>query len=161
VDVLRGRLTDMQEMKERYQAELAASENRLERYRSRTVQATQPKAGTSSDESAQLKGETEDEEKKPSSPAVSGLVNGWESCSDIFLLLIHGIRAQTNGKTLHDLSHEDDCIDIAEVRARHICEQDNVINELKGQLINLQAQVGRDIQLAVSRVTNFSSDQSP
>ncbi|KAF5370755.1 hypothetical protein D9758_001925 [Tetrapyrgos nigripes] len=116
VDVLRGRLTDMQEMKERCQADLAASENRLERFKSRTVQAIQPKAGMSSDESVEVKAETEDEVRKPSSPA-------------------------TNGKTLHDLSDEDDLIEVAEVRARHIVEQDKIINDLKTQVMNLQVQI--------------------
>ncbi|KAK7472721.1 E3 ubiquitin-protein ligase bre1 [Stygiomarasmius scandens] len=114
VDVLRGRLTDMEELKERYQADLAASENRLERFKSRTVQAIQPKSGDSDE--IRVKDETEGEERKPSSPA-------------------------TNGNTLHHSAHEEDWQDIAEERANRIREQDDEISSLKEQLMSLKVQV--------------------
>ncbi|THV02428.1 BRE1-domain-containing protein [Dendrothele bispora CBS 962.96] len=118
VDVLRGRLTDMQELKERYQTELAASENRLERFKSRTVQTIQPKSGGNPNDN-QVKDEAEDDERKPSSPAVSGL---------------------TNGNALHHSAHEDDWQDIAETRGNRIREQDQEINSLREQVMNLQVQ---------------------
>ncbi|EEB88205.1 hypothetical protein MPER_14091, partial [Moniliophthora perniciosa FA553] len=68
LDVLQIRLQDSEDRNERYREMLAASENRFERLKSKTVQETQPKAKMDHKLEDQ-EGVTETEQKKPSSPA--------------------------------------------------------------------------------------------
>ncbi|KAJ3803280.1 hypothetical protein GGU11DRAFT_671167 [Lentinula aff. detonsa] len=74
VQVLQVRLSDSEELSRKLRQELSEEQNRLQRLKSKTVQANLPKAGMSSVESSET---TEDAMSKPSSPAVSGLEE-WE-----------------------------------------------------------------------------------
>ncbi|KAJ3853747.1 hypothetical protein EV368DRAFT_38287 [Lentinula lateritia] len=74
VQVLQVRLSDSEELGRKLRQELSEEQNRLQRLKSKTVQANLPKAGMSSGESSEA---TEDAMLKPSSPAVSGLPNGF------------------------------------------------------------------------------------
>ncbi|KAJ3910319.1 hypothetical protein F5879DRAFT_789750 [Lentinula edodes] len=74
VQVLQVRLSDSEELGRKLRQELSDEQNRLQRLKSKTVQANLPKAGMSSGESSEA---TEDAMLKPSSPAVSGLPNGF------------------------------------------------------------------------------------
>ncbi|KAJ3733513.1 hypothetical protein DFJ43DRAFT_994897 [Lentinula guzmanii] len=74
VQVLQVRLSDSEELSRKLRQELSEEQNRLQRLKSKTVQANLPKAGMSSVESSET---TEDAMSKPSSPAVSGLPNGF------------------------------------------------------------------------------------
>ncbi|KAI3618765.1 e3 ubiquitin-protein ligase bre1 [Moniliophthora roreri] len=86
LDVLQIRLQDSEDRNERYREMLAASENRFERLKSKTVQEIQPKAKTGHTLEDQ-EGVTETEQKKPSSPAPNGEVvvsrqDDWQDIAD-------------------------------------------------------------------------------
>lgn len=79
--------------KERYHNELMGAENRLERVQSKTIDLVNPqkqKAASKVSTPKEGEGTTEDTERKPSSPSVSGsvLINGGSSNakSRIFVL---------------------------------------------------------------------------
>ncbi|KAJ4483234.1 hypothetical protein J3R30DRAFT_3447116 [Lentinula aciculospora] len=69
VQVLQVRLSDSEELGRKLRQELSEEQNRLQRLKSKTVQANLPKAGMSSAESLET---TEDAILKPSSPAPNG-----------------------------------------------------------------------------------------
>ncbi|KAJ3936524.1 MAG: hypothetical protein NXY57DRAFT_985221 [Lentinula lateritia] len=69
VQVLQVRLSDSEELGRKLRQELSEEQNRLQRLKSKTVQANLPKAGMSSGESSEA---TEDAMLKPSSPAPNG-----------------------------------------------------------------------------------------
>ncbi|KAJ4476997.1 hypothetical protein C8J55DRAFT_516353 [Lentinula edodes] len=69
VQVLQVRLSDSEELGRKLRQELSDEQNRLQRLKSKTVQANLPKAGMSSGESSEA---TEDAMLKPSSPAPNG-----------------------------------------------------------------------------------------
>ncbi|KAL0578744.1 E3 ubiquitin-protein ligase bre1 [Marasmius crinis-equi] len=69
VDVLLVRLQDYEERTSRYKEALSLAENRLERTKSKTVQDIQPKSQPKSEDQD---GVTENEQRKPSSPAPNG-----------------------------------------------------------------------------------------
>ncbi|KAF9060655.1 hypothetical protein BDP27DRAFT_1236457 [Rhodocollybia butyracea] len=73
VGVLQVRLSESQELERTLRQQLADEQNRVQRLKSRTVQANLPKAGMGSIEASET---TEDAPIKPSSPSVSGLPNG-------------------------------------------------------------------------------------
>jgi hypothetical protein len=76
MEMIHVQLQDSESQKERYHAALVATENRLDRLRSGTVQAIQPSLTV---EKQELKEEASEEpQRKPSSPSVSGSVNWWE-----------------------------------------------------------------------------------
>ncbi|KAJ3759134.1 hypothetical protein EV360DRAFT_42489 [Lentinula raphanica] len=72
--VLQVRLSDSEELSQKLRQDLSEEQNRLHRLKSKTVQANLPKAGMSFLGSSET---TEDATMKPSSPAVSGLPNGY------------------------------------------------------------------------------------
>ena len=71
LDLLRARLKDSEALKEQYHTALIAAENRVERARSSTVTEMEKRIAVNRDGS-------EEPQRKPSSPAVSGSVHWWE-----------------------------------------------------------------------------------
>lgn len=86
LDVLKKQLDDCMDEKERYHSDLVAAENRAERAQSTTIDVVnrqKEKAGAPQDGQTA----TEDTERKPSSPSVSGsvLINGGSSNAKLHL----------------------------------------------------------------------------
>jgi E3 ubiquitin-protein ligase BRE1 len=79
MDVMRVRLEDSEVQRDKYHAALVATENRLDRLRSGTVLKMQSRGPT--DEQEPKEEAIEEPQRKPSSPAVSGSVDWWESWS--------------------------------------------------------------------------------
>ncbi|KAF9263329.1 BRE1-domain-containing protein [Marasmius fiardii PR-910] len=74
LDMLQVKLQDTEETSQRYKEALSVAENRLERMNSKTVQEVQPKRDIKPEEEEERM--TEKEQRKPSSPEVSGQRNG-------------------------------------------------------------------------------------
>ena len=74
--LLKRQLEETTEGKEKYHSDLQALENRIERSASETVKAVHPQQHPKSNDTANA----EDNDRKPSSPSVSGSVptNWWE-----------------------------------------------------------------------------------
>lgn len=72
MQVMHHRLRESEDQKYRYHEQLLAAETAVDRLRSKTVMTIKPRSETAMAESP---GEATEEQKKPSSPAVSGLVN--------------------------------------------------------------------------------------
>jgi E3 ubiquitin-protein ligase BRE1 len=72
MQVMHGKLRECEAQKYQYHEQLIAAETAADRLRSKTVQAIKPRSETVS---AQSPHNATEEQKKPSSPVVSGLVN--------------------------------------------------------------------------------------
>ena len=72
MQVINGKLRESDAQKSRYHEQLLAAEIAADRLRSKTVVATKPRSHVDSAEAAS---DATEEQQKPSSPAVSGLVN--------------------------------------------------------------------------------------
>jgi hypothetical protein len=73
MQVIHQKLRDTEALKDRYHEDLLVAENAAERLRSKTVIAIQSRLDAAQDEPSH--GGNEEQQKKPSSPVVSGLVN--------------------------------------------------------------------------------------
>lgn len=76
MEIIRAQLQESESQKEQYHIALIATENRLDRIRSGTVQAIQSSVAVDKQEPKEEA--LEEPQRKPSSPSVSGSVNWWE-----------------------------------------------------------------------------------
>ncbi|KAL0068814.1 E3 ubiquitin-protein ligase bre1 [Marasmius tenuissimus] len=116
MDMLRTSLQDSQELSARYKEALSSAENRLERLKSKTVQSVQPKPQANTEDQEVV---TENEQRKPSSPAP----NGDHSHSE------------------HAHLEEGYWQEIAEGREKQILELQREVHDLKGKVHMVEVQL--------------------
>lgn len=104
LDVLKKQLDDCVTEKERYHSDLVAAENRAERAQSTTIDlVNRQKEKAGAPKSGSGEAATEDTERKPSSPSVSGsvLINGASSNAKSHTF----VSLMVPSRFLHTLQH--------------------------------------------------------